>query len=39
LNFKAAPTETLPGRGSQVTRAPGGAEAVEFQCWLDCHKQ
>ena len=28
LNFKAAPTETLPGRGSQVTRAPGGAEAT-----------
>jgi hypothetical protein len=28
LNFKAAPTKTLPGRGSQVTRAPGGAEAT-----------
>jgi hypothetical protein len=28
LNFKAAPTEMLPDRGSQVTRAPGGAEAT-----------
>jgi len=43
LNFKAAPTEMLHGRGLQMTLAPGGDKAtpllqVEIQSKSDMHR-